>query len=85
MTDFKAPPIEAGIHPTLVPLDVAEAVTTVIVTVAASEVVPSVAVIVKVVTGIATVGVPEITPVAEFSESPAGRTGKTLNTLTPVI
>lgn len=83
MTDFNAPPIEAGIHPTLVPLDVAAA--TVIVTVAASEVVPSVAVIVKVVTGIATVGVPEITPVAEFSESPKGRVGETLNTLTPVI
>lgn len=54
-------------------------------TVAFSDVVPSVAVMVKVVAEIATVGVPEITPVAEFSESPAGRGGETVNILTPAI
>lgn len=82
MTDFNTPPIEAGRQPVLVPLDAAR---TVIVTVAFSDVVPSVAVMVKVVAEIATVGVPEITPVAEFSESPAGRDGETVNILTPAI
>lgn len=82
MTDFNAPPIETGRQPVLVPLDAAG---TVIVTVAFSDVVPSVAVMVKVVAEIATVGVPEITPVAEFSESPAGRGGETVNILTPAI
>lgn len=82
ITDFNAPPIEAGRHPVLVPLDGAAMV---IVTVAVSDVAPSVAVIVKVVVGIATAGVPEITPVAEFSNSPAGSAGDTVNVLTPAI